>query len=156
MTALISTNDIEWKNGKSSVNIRQVDVFAMYMFRERKLMLLKSTDNLEISLEPFNFELITVSPVVMLANKCVEFAPIGLVNMLNSGGAIQSLVYDDDANSVQIGIKGTGEMRAFASEKPRACLINEKEVTFAYEENLVMIQVPWPSDSGISVINYLF
>lgn len=156
MTAVISTNDIEWKNGKSLKNIDQVDVFAMYMFRERKLMLLKSTDNLEISLEPFNFELITVSPVVILSKKCIQFAPIGLVNMLNSGGAIQSLVHDDDTKSVQIGIKGTGEMRAFASEKPRACLINEKEVAFAYKENLVMIQVPWPSDSGISVISYLF
>lgn len=156
VTALISTNDIEWKNGKSSISIEQVDVFAMYMFHERKLILLKSTDNLDISLEPFNFELIIVSPVVMLANKCVQFAPIGLVNMLNSGGAIQSLVYDDDGNSVQIGIKGTGEMRAFASEKPRACLINGKEAAFEYKEKMIMIQVPWPSDSGISVINYLF
>ncbi|WOG93430.1 hypothetical protein DCAR_0312714 [Daucus carota subsp. sativus] len=156
VTALISTNDIEWKNGKTSISIEQVDVFAMYMFRERKLVLLRSTESLEISLEPFNFELITVSPVITLASKRVNFAPIGLVNMLNSGGAIRSLVYDDDANSVQIGVKGTGEMRAFASVEPRACLINEEQVAFVYQENMVMIQVPWLNDSGISVIKYMF
>lgn len=130
----------------------------MYKFREKKLVLVKPTDNLEISLEPFNFELITVSPVSILANKAIQFAPIGLVNMLNSGGAIQSLEFDDDddANSVQIGVKGTGEMRVFASEKPRACMINGEGVAFAYDGNMVIIQVPWPNTSGFSEIEYLF
>lgn len=154
VTSLISANDIEWKNGNSSISIEQVQVFAMYKFREKKLVLVKPTDNLEISLEPFNFELITVSPVSILANKAIQFAPIGLVNMLNSGGAIQSLAFDDD--SVQIGVKGTGEMRVFASEKPRACMINGEGVAFAYDGNMVIIQVPWPNTSGFSEIVFLF
>uniref|UniRef100_A0A5B6YL73 galactinol--sucrose galactosyltransferase n=1 Tax=Davidia involucrata TaxID=16924 RepID=A0A5B6YL73_DAVIN len=154
VTSMASPKDIEWKHGTNPISIEGVQVFAMYMFREKNLVLSKPSDNMEISLEPFNFELITVSPVTVLANKSVQFAPIGLVNMLNSGGAIQSVAFE--ADSVQVGVKGTGEMRVFASEKPRACQINGEDVAFDYEGIMVVIQVPWPNSSGLSVIEYLF
>ena len=129
----------------------------MYLSQSKKLVLSKPDENIDIALEPFNFELITVSPVTILAGKSVHFAPIGLVNMLNTGGAVQSLAYTDDAKSrVQIGIKGIGEMRVFASEKPRACKIDGREVAFEYEEHMVTTQVPWSSLSGLSIVEYLF
>lgn len=107
-------------------------------------------------MEPFNFELITVSPVVILTGTSVQFAPIGLVNMLNTGGAIQSLAFNDEAKSIRIGVKGTGEMRVFASEKPMACKIDGKVVPFEYEDFMVVIQVPWPGSSNSSLIEYIF
>lgn len=150
-------SDIEWKHGTNPISVEGVDTFALYFFHEKKLVLSEPSDTIAITLEPFNFELITVSPVKALAGSAVEFAPIGLVNMLNTGGAIQSLVFNDGTNSVQIGVKGTGEMRAFASERPVACRVNGKSVRFVYEDSMVIIQVPWPdSSSGISVIDYLF
>lgn len=59
----------------------------------------------------------------VLPKKLIQFAPIELVNMNNTGGAIQSLEFEDEENSsnlVRIGMKGCGEMRAFASERPSA------------------------------------
>lgn len=158
VTSVASPKDIEWTNGNSStpISIEGVQLFAMYMFRTKKLVLSKPSQNIEISLDPFDFELITVSPVTTLPGKSVQFAPIGLVNMLNSGGAIESLAFDDEENSVRIGVKGTGEMRAFASEKPRSCRINGEEVAFGYDECMVIIQVPWPNSSNPSLIEYLF
>lgn len=158
MTSVASPKDIEWTNGNSStpISIEGVQLFAMYMFRTKKLVLSKPSQNIEISLDPFDFELITVSPVTTLPGKSVQFAPIGLVNMLNSGGAIESLAFDDEENSVRIGVKGAGEMRAFASEKPRSCRINGEEVAFGYDECMVIIQVPWPNSSNPSLIEYLF
>lgn len=158
VTSVASPKDIEWRNGNSStpISIEGVQLFAMYMFRTKKLVLSKPSQNIEISLDPFDFELITVSPVTTLPGKSVQFAPIGLVNMLNSGGAIESLAFDDEENSVRIGVKGTGEMRAFASEKPRSCRINGEEVAFGYDECMVIIQVPWPNSSNPSLIEYLF
>lgn len=80
--------------------------------------------------------------------------------MLNTSGAIQSVDYDDDLSSVEIGVKGCGEMRVFASKKPRACRIDGEDVGFKYDQDqMVVVQVPWPIDSssgGISVIEYLF
>jgi raffinose synthase len=157
VTAKTNPRDIEWSSGKNPVSIEGVQMFAMYLSQSKKLVLSKPDENIEIALEPFNFELITVSPVTILAGKSVHFAPIGLVNMLNTGGAIQSLAYTDDAKStVQIGIKGSGEMRVFASEKPRACKIDGREVAFEYEEHMITTQVPWSSLSGLSIVEYLF
>lgn len=159
VTAKTNPKDIEWNSGKNPISIEGVQVFAMYLQVAKKLVLSKPYENIEISLEPFSFELITVSPVTLLpggTSPSVQFAPIGLVNMLNTGGAIQSLSYDDDENSVEIGVKGSGEMRVFASEKPRGCKIDGNEVAFEYEGHMVAIQVPWSSPSGLSVIEYLF
>ncbi|KAL8475415.1 hypothetical protein ACS0TY_028174 [Phlomoides rotata] len=149
-------NDIEWKQGTSPINVDGVQTFAMYLFREKTLLLSKPSDKIDISLEPFEFELITVSPVKTLANSTVQFAPIGLVNMLNTGGAIQSLEFNDRAKSVRIGVKGTGEMRVFASVRPVACKVNGGSVRFGYEDHMVATQVAWEKSSGVSVIEYLF
>ncbi|KDP45325.1 hypothetical protein JCGZ_09574 [Jatropha curcas] len=155
VTAKTNPKDIEWNSGKNPISIEGVQVFAMYLSKSKKLLLSKPYENIELALEPFNFELITVSPVTILAGKSIQFAPIGLVNMLNNGGAIQSLNYNFD-NSVKIGVKGAGEFRVFASEKPRSCKIDGGEVEFEYEECMVVVQVPWSSNSGVSTIEYVF
>lgn len=156
VTCLAGPKDIEWNNGKNPISVKGVNIFAVYMFQEKKLKLLKSSENLQISLEPFNYELLIVSPVTILPRKLIQFAPIGLVNMLNSGGAIQSLIVDDDENLVRIGVKGTGEMRVFASEKPTSCKIDGADIEFCYYDEMVTIEVPWPNSSRLSVIEYSF
>ncbi|OVA19883.1 Glycosyl hydrolases 36 [Macleaya cordata] len=156
VTSTANPNNIEWKNGTSQISIDGVELFATYMFHAKKLVILEPEQNIEVSLEPFTFELLTVSPVKILPKKRIQFAPIGLVNMLNTGAAIQSLTFDDDENSVQVGVRGTGEMRVFASEKPKICRIDRNEVPFTYDEKMVVIQVPWISSSELSLIDYLF
>lgn len=159
---LVSTKtnpkDIEWNTGKNPISIEGVHVFALYFSQAKKLVLSSPSDSEEISLEPFNFELITVSPVttVLHGKSVVQFAPIGLVNMLNTGGAIQSLAFDKAQNLVEVGVKGKGEMRVFASERPSTCRIDGKEVDFEYEGSMVVIKVPWLSSSKLSNVQYIF
>ncbi|XP_027358487.1 probable galactinol--sucrose galactosyltransferase 5 [Abrus precatorius] len=148
--------DIEWISGKNPISIEGVQVFAMYFSQAKKLVLSSPSDNEEISFEPFNFELITVSPVTVLLGKSLQFAPIGLVNMLNTGGAVQSLAFDEAHDLVEVGVRGTGEMRVFASERPTTCRIDGKEVDFDYEGSMVVIQVPWPGSSKLSTVQYVF
>ncbi|KAL0377402.1 UNVERIFIED_CONTAM: Galactinol--sucrose galactosyltransferase [Sesamum radiatum] len=156
VSSVTGPSDIEWKQGNNPISVDGVQTFAMYLFHEKKLVLSKPSGTIDVSLEPFEFELITVAPVKVLPKSSVQFAPIGLANMLNTGGAIQSLVYNDRANSVQIGVKGSGEMRAFASQRPVVCKVNGESVRFAYEDCMVVTQVPWPNSSGLSVVEYLF
>ncbi|KAM5581754.1 putative galactinol--sucrose galactosyltransferase 5 [Rosa sericea] len=156
VTSKANPKDIEWNSGKSPISIEGVQVFALYYHQAKKLVLSKPTEDVELSLEPFNFELIVVSPVTTLPSKSVQFAPIGLVNMLNTGGAVKSLVYSEEGNSVQIGVKGTGEMRVFASEKPLGCKIDGSCVAFEYEENMVRVHVPWTGTSALSIVEYIF
>lgn len=156
MTCQAGPKDVEWKHGTSPIYVEGIETFVLYSFKEKKLVLVKPTDTVQITLEPFNFELLTVSPVTILGTKSIQFAPIGLVNMLNTGGAIQSIELDDEANSVEVEIKGVGEMRIFASQKPSTCKINGEVVPFEYEDSMVAIDVPWSSPSGSCVIGYLF
>ncbi|KAL2340936.1 hypothetical protein Fmac_008876 [Flemingia macrophylla] len=158
VTCLASPEDIEWSNGKTPICIKGVEVFAVYLYKDNKLKLMKSTDKLEVSLEPFSFELLTVSPVTVLSKRLIQFAPIGLVNMLNSGGAIQSLEFEfeDHADSVKVGVRGCGEMRVFASEKPLSCTIDGVAVKFDFEDKIVRVQVPWPSSSKLSMVEFFF
>ncbi|XAR67992.1 Galactinol--sucrose galactosyltransferase [Bertholletia excelsa] len=157
VTCLTGPKDIEWGAGKNPIPIKGVTTFAVYMFQQQKFKLLKPSDSLEISLQPFDFELLTVSPVKVLQEKSIHFAPIGLVNMLNSGGAVQSLDFDDYGSSLRVGIRGYGEFKFFASEKPSSCQIDGEEVGFSYEDDhVVTVQVPWHNSSRLSEIKYLF
>ncbi|PIA52521.1 hypothetical protein AQUCO_01000414v1 [Aquilegia coerulea] len=156
VTSTVNPKDVEWENGKKPIAIDEVEAFAVYTFQGRKLMLLEASKDIEISLEPFTFELLTVSPVNKLWNKRIHFAALGLVNMLNTGGAIQSLKIDNQDNVVQILVKGAGEMRVFASERPKVCTVNGGEVSFIYADEMVAIHVPWEESSKLSLVEYYF
>ncbi|EOY20863.1 Raffinose synthase family protein, putative [Theobroma cacao] len=130
--------------------------FANPVYQSKKLKLMKSSEQMEVALEPLNYELLTVSPVAILPKKQIQFAPIGLVNMLNSGGAIQSLAFDGDENLVRIGVKGRGELRVFASEKPWACKIDGVPVEFGYDEQMVRIEVPGLNSPLPPMVEYFF
>ncbi|KAF9619092.1 hypothetical protein IFM89_005106, partial [Coptis chinensis] len=120
-----------WRDGKTVLKIWNLN-------KAKKMVLLKASEHIEISLEPFTYEIFTVSLVQNLVerNESVHFAAIGLVNMLNTGGAIQSLSADDATNLVQIGVKGTGEFRVFASKRPKICRINSDDVSFRISDQV--------------------
>ncbi|MBA0855652.1 hypothetical protein Goshw_016891 [Gossypium schwendimanii] len=86
--------------------------------KSKKLKLMKWSQKIKVTLEPLKFELLIVSPVKILPQKQIQITPIGLVNILNSGGAIRLLAFDVDKNVVIIGVKGRGELKVFPSEKP--------------------------------------
>ena len=157
VTCFTNPKDVEWGKGKNPISIKGVNIFAVYTFKEKKLRLLKLDENMEIKLDSFDFELLTVSPVKFLPKKLVQFAPIGLVNMLNSGGAIESLEVEEDEDLVRVGFKGHGDFKVFSSEKPRLCRVNGEEVAFSYEDCMVTIEVSWPgSSSKLSIVEYVF
>lgn len=124
------------------------------------MTLLKPDEEIEITLDPINYELIVMSPVCNLGSgNRVSFAHIGLVNMLNSGGAVQSFEFEESGELlvVKVGVKGAGEMRAYSSVRPLACRVNGEEVKFVYEENVVSVQVPWSgSSSKLCGVEYLY
>ncbi|CAH2080043.1 unnamed protein product [Thlaspi arvense] len=154
LTATTKPKDVEWNSGNNPISIENVEEFALFLSQSKKLVLSGLNDDLEVTLEPFKFELITVSPVVTIEGNSVRFAPIGLVNMLNTSGAIRSLMYHEE--TVEIGVRGAGEFRVYASREPVSCKIDGEVVEFGYEDSMVMVQVPWSGPEGLSSIEYLF
>lgn len=154
VSSTIKPNEIEWSNGKNQITLESIRTFAMYTFHTKKLILSKLTDSISLTLEPFTFELVTVSPVVTLPKNSVQFAPIGLANMLNSGGAIRSMEMEDGL--VKVGVRGGGELRVYASEKPRRCCVDGRDVEFVYEDRMVVVEVVWLGSCNTLSVDYFF
>lgn len=76
----------------------------------------------------------------------VEFAPIGLINMYNSGGAIDAVeaIGDSSCNTVRIKGRGEGVCGAYSNAKPMFCKVNMEEVEFKWssEDHFLKINVP--------------
>lgn len=125
---------------------------AVYRHRSGELVVLPYNVAMPVSLKVLEHDVFTVAPVKVLGGG-FNFAPIGLVDMFNAGGAIEGLVYevrgggeenvsDEFVGVVRMGVKGCGKFGAYSSAKPRRCLVGSKVVDFGYN-----------SDSGLMTLN---
>ncbi|OVA16757.1 Glycosyl hydrolases 36 [Macleaya cordata] len=130
VSGFVSPNDVEWEQKALTAKFRGTNQFAVYLSKSNELYLLISKERIDIILQPSSFEIFTFSPVYNLT-PTLKFASIGLENMFNSGGAIESLEYiksNEGVACVKIMIKGTGKFLAYSSEKPKEVNLNEKKV----------------------------
>jgi raffinose synthase len=87
-----------------------------------------------VALQPREYEVFTVVPVKKLSNG-ISIAPIGLVKMLNSGGAIKELRYSSsDISTVEMKMCGSGTVGVYSSVMPKRIQVDSEEVMFVYEE----------------------
>ncbi|KAL2465538.1 putative galactinol--sucrose galactosyltransferase 6 [Abeliophyllum distichum] len=134
---------------------------AMYSYRSRKLVTLQYNVAITVSLRVLEHEIFTISPVKVLAPG-FSFAPLGLIDMFNAGGAIEELKYKfkactkSDLNNgcegygtqvsgvgedlitgdvavVSMDVKGCGRFGAYSSTKPRKCTVGSSLVEFEYD-----------------------
>ncbi|KAL2346974.1 hypothetical protein Fmac_000974 [Flemingia macrophylla] len=105
----------------------------VYAFNAGLLSKVSSKGKLEVSLETLQCEIYTVSPIRVLGHD-VEFAPIGLLDMYNSGGAVEGLDCTMDVAQCTIKIKGKGCGRfgAYSNVRPKRCLVDMEEEEFCY------------------------
>ncbi|ERN10532.1 hypothetical protein AMTR_s00166p00054410 [Amborella trichopoda] len=107
---------------------------AIYAFNSGSLSRVPSTEYVNISLKVLQCEIYTLSPIRAYDRKH-EFAPLGLINMYNSGGAIEEIDFTSESCECEIRIKGRGCGRfgAYLSIKPKLCTVDGKEEEFSYE-----------------------
>uniref|UniRef100_A0A0D6QS51 galactinol--sucrose galactosyltransferase n=1 Tax=Araucaria cunninghamii TaxID=56994 RepID=A0A0D6QS51_ARACU len=151
----VSAKDVEWYQVlEPALSVEGVDQFAVYMFKAQKFLMIGPGDEVGVELDPFTFELFTIVPVRRMP-RGVRFAALGLVNMLNTGGAVERVRLGGAA--ARVDVKGCGEMWAYASRKPKECKLNGKETDFVYrsEDGTLRIEVPWIG-GPTSVIEYIF
>ncbi|XP_038723804.1 stachyose synthase-like isoform X2 [Tripterygium wilfordii] len=145
ISGMVSPDDVEWEQKDSTVQYRKAKQFAVYLHKSDTLNLVNSKDQINITLQPSSFDIFTISPVHKL-NEKAKFAPIGLENMFNSGGAIEFLDYGCKGSipTVKIQVKGTGKFLAFSCKKPREIILNAKGVEFEWSSNgILRFEVPW-------------
>lgn len=81
----------------------------------------------------------------------VQFAPLGLIDMFNSGGAISQLdcVIDLKELKIKMEARGSGCFGAYSNVKPNYCLIDAKEEHFTYfgDSGLLTFELPASLDN---------
>lgn len=85
-----------------------------------------------------------------------QFAAIGLINMYNSGGAIEAIIGESSCNKIRIRGRGEGIFGAYMSLEPQFCYVNMEEVQFKFssEEHFLTVDVPTGTNSWDIDIHY--
>ncbi|CAO2184091.1 unnamed protein product [Urochloa humidicola] len=97
-----------------------------------EVVYLPKNASLPVTLRSREYEVFTVAPVKHLRNGA-SFAPIGLIGMFNSGGAVRELRFGEDAG-IEIKVRGSGTVGAYSSTKPKTVAIDSKVVDFSYDD----------------------
>ncbi|PRQ28178.1 putative galactinol--sucrose galactosyltransferase [Rosa chinensis] len=117
---------------------------AVYSFKQGYLSRLPKDKSVDVTLQILQCDVFTVSPIKVYKQN-IQFAPIGLLNMYNSGGAVDSIDLFSDASSCVIHIKGrgAGSFGAYSSSKPKSCSVNSKDEGFEFrgDDNLLTVTI---------------
>ncbi|XP_076958835.1 putative galactinol--sucrose galactosyltransferase 6 isoform X2 [Bidens hawaiensis] len=116
---------------------------VMYRHHTQDVIVLTHGASLPVSLHVLEHEIFTVTPVMVLGSE-FSFGPLGLIDMFNSGGAIDGLEYTVEGGSVIVSmmVKGCGRFGAYSKTKPKRCTVGSSEVESVYD-----------SESGLVVVN---
>ncbi len=119
------------------------DLFVTYAFQTKEVLVLTPRGCKTIDIEPGSYELITVVPVTN------GVAPIGLLEMFNSAGAITA-VQHNQSGEMRVDVRGEGPFGIWAADKPQRVSSNNGELEWKYDDRtrLVTLQL----DSAIKWI----
>lgn len=101
-------------------------------------------ESLHITLSPLGYEILTVVPV---AN---GIAPIGLVEMFNSAGAIVQQDIYGDTHRWQV--RGVGKFAIYAESEPKHLAYNAQKLTYDYDEATRLVTFDLAGDGVIELV----
>ncbi|KAL5786379.1 hypothetical protein ACOSQ2_008771 [Xanthoceras sorbifolium] len=143
---------------------------AIYCHRSGELISLPYNAAMPVSLNVLEYEMFTVTPIKVLAPG-FSFAPLGLINMYNAGGAIEGLQYEvksgvtlselgdgyegdtsvggekvENCSNELVGrvcmeVKGCGKFGAYSTAKPRRCIVDSNVVEFQYDSSSGLVTI---------------
>ncbi|KAK1310799.1 putative galactinol--sucrose galactosyltransferase 2 [Acorus calamus] len=143
LTGCVSPSNIEYLEEVAGDN--WTGDCAVFSFNSGSLSRLPNKGSLNVSLKVLQCDVFTISPIKRYGEK-IQFAPIGLINMYNSGGAVEAIEFVINDSNCQVKIKGrgSGHFGAYSSTNPKFCMVNSKEEEFEYkvDEKFLTITVP--------------
>ncbi|KAL6549486.1 hypothetical protein OROHE_008603 [Orobanche hederae] len=121
---------------------------AIYAFNSASLSRVPKNKHIEVSLSVLECEIFTVSPIKVFKEK-IDFAPIGLINMYNSGGAVEEWEFCNDIIIIKARA-GCGLFGSYSSMKPSSCKVDMKDEEFEYnsENGLLTMMINLHSEES--------
>ena len=88
----------------------------------------------------------------------LSLAPMGLIEMFNSGGALEILKYNKQDKNVSMQVHGCGIFGVFATHQPHACEVDSVEIPYSYDQNsgLISVSLPKPNEGHLWTLNMQF
>ncbi|XP_073306209.1 probable galactinol--sucrose galactosyltransferase 2 [Primulina huaijiensis] len=150
----------------SSVQVTDVDTLSqiagsdwngvaiVYAHKSGEIILLPKGASLPVTLKALEYELFHFCPVKIIATD-VSFAPIGLLGMFNSGGAVEQFDFhkapecdSPAAATVTLKVRGSGLFGVYCSQRPQKCIMDGMDAEFNYkaETGLVTLIIPVPEE----------
>ncbi|KAL0300916.1 UNVERIFIED_CONTAM: putative galactinol--sucrose galactosyltransferase 2 [Sesamum radiatum] len=131
--------------------------FAVLSFKSGSLSRLSTHGKLNVAFKTLQCDVFTVSPIKVYHQE-IQFAPIGLINMYNSGGAVHAVEAIDDSLFPGIRIQGRGEgvFGAYSSSEPKHCSVNTTEAQFHFnsEHHFLTVNIPTGTNSWEIAAHY--
>lgn len=97
--------------------------------------------------------MITWTTYEQIFNESIHFAPIGLINMYNSGGAVEDCTFGD---GITIKARGSGLFGAYSSKKPHSCKVDKEDKDFTYNSENGLLIVNIQSESSFKDIHIVY
>ncbi|XP_068636562.1 probable galactinol--sucrose galactosyltransferase 2 isoform X1 [Aristolochia californica] len=142
---------------------------VIYAYRSGEVVRLPKNASLPITLKVLEYELFHICPVKEVTF-AISFAPIGLVDMFNTSGAVEqfeakknenALAFDGELASevsnalsnerassatITVRVRGSGRFGAYSSQRPLKCTVDTVDTEFSYnpENGLVEFSLPVP------------
>jgi hypothetical protein len=110
------------------------DVFGIYGHQSGEVVRAERDTKFAIALPPLGWEIVTVVPL-----DSNGFAPLGLADMLNSGGAIDLI--DSLEDEVGLTLVG-GRHVAFAARRPKEITFNGEMLSHRFQKGRLEFVVP--------------
>ncbi|XP_031398942.1 probable galactinol--sucrose galactosyltransferase 2 [Punica granatum] len=143
----------------------------VYAYRSGEIVRLPQGASIPVTLKVLEYELFHICPVKEITSN-ISFAPIGLLNMFNSGGAVEQcdIRKDNKAESfdgevaselttalsenrsptatVSLKVRGCGRFGAYCSQRPLKCTVGSVDHAFEYDSatGLVTVEIPVPQE----------
>ncbi|XP_056158815.1 probable galactinol--sucrose galactosyltransferase 2 [Syzygium oleosum] len=145
----------------------------VYAYRSGEVIRLPKGASVPVTLKVLEYELFHFCPLKEIASN-ISFAPIGLLDMFNSGGAVDQFdihmvsdkkpeLFDGEASSelttalsenrsptatIALKVRGCGQFGAYSSQRPLKCTVGGVETEFNYDSatGLMTVSLPIPEE----------
>ncbi|XP_048552902.1 stachyose synthase [Triticum urartu] len=137
VTGEVHPTDVEWGQREETAAMANAAEFAVYKHHSGELFLMTpQSEPIHFTLQPSSYEIFTFAPVTPVAGGATQFASVGVVDMLNCGGA-----------EVMVKVKGAGRLVVYSSARPERCTVDGSEAAFEWGVGgKLEVAVSWKKD----------
>ncbi|KAI4300776.1 hypothetical protein L6164_034112 [Bauhinia variegata] len=173
LSGSVTANDVDLFNQVAGADWDGETI--VYAFRSGEVIRLPKRASVPVTLQVLEYELFHFSPIKEIAPS-ISFAPIGLLDMFNTGGAVEHVeihklasenkaaeIFDGEVVSelttylssgrsatatIGLRVRGSGRFGVYSSQRPLKCVVSDTETDFNYDSDngLMSFSIPVPKE----------